>query len=442
MTRDGENIVIDQLIIDLKHLAMDTLSKNLPDNFKAQLLTALANKIASITSIHPRRSPISSDKISEWEKTDAQESSSDFTVSPSVKKDGYQTSENRILAIFTYYLSNGILPWWVGSSESQFFITNTLEHFEERPDRFISILRSIIHQNRTDEFERFVSSFADSHLQKIQAIASEKRNIIFPDQKIITHIQKALKKTGVFYPGRLIYWSIVFSQTFKDSFTSNQSVHLPQGTDHVSGLEAIAKDWQKKILARQIEKQDQFRTSASDNAAPNFFPEICTIETEIPVGNSGLVIAAAYLGMLFKNLSLINEEGFLSHYHRCKAVHLLQYMVVGHDDYQEFELPLNKVLCGLEATDPVFKVTISKPEKKEATDLIGSLINHWPVLKNTSIDGLRTSFLQRPGILKRREHAWRLRVERRSFDLLLEKLPWTISLFKLPWMSKPLDVQW
>jgi hypothetical protein len=65
------------------------------------------------------------------------------------------------------------------------------------------------------------------------------------------------------------------------------------------------------------------------------------------------------------------------------------------------------------------------------------------VLRNTSPDGLRGTFLIRSGKLCLRDGGdWSLQVESNSFDILLDQLPWGISMIKLPWMEKMLWVEW
>jgi len=70
------------------------------------------------------------------------------------------------------------------------------------------------------------------------------------------------------------------------------------------------------------------------------------------------------------------------------------------------------------------------------------VISHWSALKATSVPGLRTSFIERPGLLRQIDGGWRLHVERRPYDLLLERIPWSFSLVRLPWMDRPLFVEW
>ena len=56
--------------------------------------------------------------------------------------------------------------------------------------------------------------------------------------------------------------------------------------------------------------------------------------------------------------------------------------------------------------------------------LIQGLIQNWKTVGNTSVAGLRETFLQREGRLQLRDDAWHLLVEPRAFDMLLDSLPW------------------
>ena len=62
---------------------------------------------------------------------------------------------------------------------------------------------------------------------------------------------------------------------------------------------------------------------------------------------------------------------------------------------------------------------------------------------DASIEGLRGTFLVRPGKLFRRDSGDDvLQVEGRSFDILLDRLPWGIGTIQLPWMKRILWVEW
>ena len=81
-------------------------------------------------------------------------------------------------------------------------------------------------------------------------------------------------------------------------------------------------------------------------------------------------------------------------------------------------------------------------------ELLQAVIAHWKAVGHTSVAGLRESFLQREGRLTRDKTPagdpprWRLRVQTRGFDVLLDRLPWSFQTIRLPWMQGALHVEW
>ena len=87
-------------------------------------------------------------------------------------------------------------------------------------------------------------------------------------------------------------------------------------------------------------------------------------------------------------------------------------------------------------------VSLSGHEKVAGQEFLETIIHHWSILKNTSIEGLRTTFLQRVGRLADEDGGWQLHTEAKSYDILIDSLPWSFSIIKFPWMTKPLFTQW
>jgi len=171
--------------------------------------------------------------------------------------------------------------------------------------------------------------------------------------------------------------------------------------------------------------------------------EILTKEdTEgIYIDNAGLVLLHPFLPQFFDALGIsIGEEIVQPE----RALSLLHYLTTGQITAPEYELVLPKVLCHVPLSTPVrADVEITENELNEASALLAAVIKHWEVLQNTTPDGLRGTFLVRPGKLSLKEDGdWLLQVESRTFDILLEHLPWGISMIKLPWMKKMLWVEW
>lgn len=159
------------------------------------------------------------------------------------------------------------------------------------------------------------------------------------------------------------------------------------------------------------------------------------------VHNAGLVIVANFLPLFFKKLSLLSEGNEITD--KSKAAMLVQYLASGKEYITEFELGLAKILCGIEMQTPVdTTVHLTTGEKEEANELLLSVIEYWNILKNTSVGGLRDSFLLREGKLSLNDKGWLLQVEQRSYDMLLQNLPWNISIIKLPWMRSIMKTEW
>ena len=158
------------------------------------------------------------------------------------------------------------------------------------------------------------------------------------------------------------------------------------------------------------------------------------------IENAGLVIVHPFLDQYLKTLL---GDGDWDDAKRATAVHLVQYLAVDETAREEWNLPLAKLLCGwpLEKAVPM---AIQLPENTASASqsLLEAVINHWEVLKNTSVQGLREAYFQREGILTQSEAYWQLRVEQRPYDMLLDKLPWGIGMIKNKHMNKPLMVEW
>jgi hypothetical protein len=178
-------------------------------------------------------------------------------------------------------------------------------------------------------------------------------------------------------------------------------------------------------------------SGSRDEARPEEFP--------IAVSHAGLIVLHPFLGRLFEGLDIKpSGEARLDPSQLPRAAALLHFLATGREDLYEFELGLIKILLGLrpESPLPVSEGLLNHDDRAECATLLMSVIEHWSVLKNTSVDGLRTSFLQRRGFLLEEERGWRLQVEPQSFDMLLNHLPWAVSTVWLSWLTKPIYTEW
>ncbi len=170
-----------------------------------------------------------------------------------------------------------------------------------------------------------------------------------------------------------------------------------------------------------------------------------TVELKEPmfVNNAGLVLLSPFFPRFFERVSLVDENGFKDNSLQERAIKLIQYLVTGENVIREFDIALNKVLCGMDINQTIDKeFDITDEEKENCESLLRSVVEYWSALKNTSVEGLRNSFLLRRGKLDEIEDQWRLNVEEKAFDVLLDTLPWSISIIKFKWMNKPVYVEW
>ena len=197
---------------------------------------------------------------------------------------------------------------------------------------------------------------------------------------------------------------------------------------------------QKALLK---ENRDEPNRHLKDNNATVYY-----------INNAGLVLLWQYFTPLFKALGWIDGKNWRSEKEQHQAVVLLEYLVRGESakDSWEYDWTLNKILCGvplhtvIEQSRPLIYPFGSIEALEAADSLLKAAIEYWTVLKNTSIAGLQETFLQRHGKLTYRAEGegWQLQVERKTVDILLERLPmgWSFSVVKLPWMTEMIFVDW
>lgn len=165
------------------------------------------------------------------------------------------------------------------------------------------------------------------------------------------------------------------------------------------------------------------------------------------IGNAGLVLLNPYLPSLFERLGLLTETGkgprLVGLEAISRGVHLLQYIAEGRCDRPEPLLVLNKLLCGVPPAQPI-EASIEPSEEDLATcdSLIAAIIANWPSIANSSPAALRETFLQREGKLLHGSDGWKLHVQRKTVDVLVDRIPWSFAMVYHRWMAEPVQVTW
>lgn len=193
----------------------------------------------------------------------------------------------------------------------------------------------------------------------------------------------------------------------------------------------------------------RLRRARSDSREPPSEPG----EAEAPddllyVDNAGLVLTGAFLPHLFRALDFLDEteDGDVrlrGPETASRAVHLLQWLVDGRTDAPEPLLVLNKLLCGLPPGAPVDRsVELTGEEREAGEKLLTSMRASWPSLSGTSVEGMQETFLEREGRLERTAEGWRLTVQRKTLDVLVDQVPWSLSVILHRWMPEAVYVTW
>ena len=187
--------------------------------------------------------------------------------------------------------------------------------------------------------------------------------------------------------------------------------------------------------AGQHKSEQNFSVAAAEQGTPR---EVCFIT------NAGLALLNPFFLTYFQRLGLMKGGQFTSKFEAGKAVHLLQFLADGQQGHDELQLVLNKLLCGMDVTEPIaHEYQLSEDDQRISMELLNAVKDNWAPLKNSSITALRQEFLQRSGQLKRYNNQWVLRVEHNGrSDYLLEKLPWSFARIKNSWMPEILNVEW
>jgi hypothetical protein len=459
-------IRIDQLLLDLGHIDLDDLDDRLEEEITAQLEELLADQLVTMTGT--KRNELLAEKESE------------LTVP--------ETIESKI-EVLLHYLLTGSLPWNIASQPDMEDLLLEIIHNdpvrlkrsllpELRKPQVIDRLTVIFHLSSiellaekiagTEEtvsvaqiiaaIKRTVSSVEFAAIQKtLAAIILRSLHESFKQQKIyshtfILHLQSPLAH----FPLNILQQiAIAIEQLIiADIETGNRGVYRSL-LEQVQELIAVKKQPVEEIIqpvGETLLTDHKDARKLSDTLPEESKPgrqddQLTADESEQDryfIDNAGMVLLnAALLQRYFEQLEWVKEKKIVDETSRHKMMVWLDLLVWGERKIHEYGLSLNKVLTGLQPSDVCdIHVTLTQEEKSAANEFLQTIISHWSILKNTGIESLRTTFLQRQGRLSSEDGGWQLHTASKGYDVLIDSLPWSFSIIKFPWMTKPLFTQW
>ncbi len=160
------------------------------------------------------------------------------------------------------------------------------------------------------------------------------------------------------------------------------------------------------------------------------------------LSNAGLILIHPYIKIFFDNCGFYDNDS-KEIVEKSKAVHALHYIATKTDCDWNANVSFEKFLCGIPLNVSIPReVELDEEVKKQSEELLKAVIENWPALKNSSTDLLRHEFLQRPGKLDLTGKTPRITIERKTQDILLDKISWNLSIAKLPWIDALIYTDW
>lgn len=323
--------------------------------------------------------------------------------------------------IVTIFLREGIVPWTELINKNSAATENIIISFYENyPNYFISILKKNKTTKRSCFTRKVKENFSEAFAKFIQKTIPQEELI----EKLLVNLPLSVDAC-VYYlryykkfknlPEEVNFSYVDLENTFVSEFTKESEFYFSF-----------------------IEKEDEKNKRLLEHK--NIYYKT---REPIYIMNAGLVLIHSYLIHLFSLCGLIENRKFKDNISGHKAIHLLQYIVNKEESIEEHQLVLNKLLCGIPLSESLCKNILLTEEDKEICEaLIKGVVENWPILKKTSNDNFRVSFLQREGLIKIEDSAFTLKVQERGYDVLLDKLPWSIAMIKLPMMYNVMKVYW
>lgn len=343
----------------------------------------------------------------------------------------YQFGEHPkfILAVWRFYAESKKIP--KNSINALFALVSKVEEkniFEELGSSLFQYdrLSGPERERRLIKHFEFYKSKSDLSLETLQNLSNFfnlKIGISFTPTVLIASFQNLENATLVFQPSK------------KLSFHKSNNVST--------------KELEERLISTPVKFQYQRPTLDSDDTFKEEHQSIEHTPVEIDesqgliLPNCGLVLLHPFLSILFEELGVLDPQKQVTEEYYDLVVQLLHFIAKGEENVSEQQLGAAKQLCGVPSSYPIKKESVlQEKHKKEALNLIQTVLNYWSALKNTTASGLRGQFLNRSGKWVTTAEKIELFIERQTADILLDQLPWGLSMVKLPWLKKMIYVTW
>lgn len=405
--------------------------------------------------------------------------------------------ERRQIELLIFQLQYGRKPWWASQSKKEGIRTLIKKFISEKDKTFLVWLQSesltqvmverLINHLETKEIQRIISLVSSEKQMEslgiVQSLVYALSPEILPIFELEKHLENQILKAFL-TPEKHLEHPI--SRWFKTWLVNSNSAFKPTPEALIELLALLTEDFIQKSQIKSLEKvwskwtqtptyrnatvSKSRRTISTIGEKEMFFEfvkngsaieklfakedlqkrprrnsssEKLQLDETFPISNCGLVLAAPFLTYFFKGLGLVENKEFISKETQNRGVLLLQALLDDSYHYEESDLLLNKILCGIDPSVPIqVHFSPTKLELEEIKNLLDAMVSRWTALKSTSGASMAKGFFAREGSLRRIDKGYQLSIPRISIDILLNRLPWMISIIKLPWMEETLYTEW
>ncbi|MFT5819268.1 MAG: hypothetical protein ACI8ZM_000491 [Crocinitomix sp.] len=423
---DDYTISLDKISLDLGDISMASLEENLTEKITNQLQEVLLKAIRI-------------DEVS-------------FTETDQKREVVVSTVD-----IFTYFLSTGNLPVWIKPHSvnlSELFdktLTNnskTMAHFLQRSGNINEVSKRLIQISNEGQFEKLILILTEKRtiidfvadLSKVLELAPDLFKLSVPKLKetvLLASVDSGLTRLPLkSFLRYILKKSISIDHVPTDLKLIENTIitQVKKGINFKSNLPELISSIIKDKKSKDIELEPKkLRTDVKQSS----------VVKQSTIQNAGLVLLWPGLTFLFAECGLTEQDSFINEAAQERAVLLLQYTLGEQKETMEYDLPLNKLLCGLDIAAALpMDFSPTKKEIEIVEKLLASIIAEWNALKGSSSRGLQETYLNRVGTLVKKDNDWLLEIERQTWDILIDKLPWGIGIVKLPWMENMIHTEW
>lgn len=450
---------IPALAISIKQSELNV--ENIFDQIKTQLLLAVKEVVENKQVVdveYNQASPFTIDDI----ELNANQLSAPYLTG---------LSQNKRLALYLqHYLVTGSLPWHVDSLSS---IEHQWRQLFESPEynlasvfkpvnftqwlRFAALLNT---QQLTSYLNEWQSGSSVSQQQAklvqslIDLLPVARASLVMPEHVLVALLGIITTPNIAEHELNLTPWLASFIKHSMRSFFIDKG-RVPTAIVELLEerlSEKLPKHWfvapESSSLAKKIDTARELESNVIPiSQAKKQAVNVNDTQQEKPATRTqwaGLVLLFPYLPRLFNACNIVLDEKRIAANQLPLAARLLVHLAQGEHFCHEYQLGTIKLLLGLplDAALLLENIPLTTAEIEQCESLLASFINHWAAIKNTSIDGVRSAFLQREGYAKLTDQGWSIYIERNGYDALLDQLPFSLSVVKLPWMKHALQIEW